>query len=86
VSAQILSLLQRKSDLRITRLFSGTRGHLTPDSMGLIKSASAPYVIAPVELIVVLYKKPRGKRQAVQKKSDISSKEFMEWDKRIVDI
>lgn len=41
-------------------------------------SASAPYVIAPVELIVVLYKgdweKTKGTRQ-----SDISKQDFMEW-------
>jgi site-specific DNA-methyltransferase (adenine-specific) len=40
-------------------------------------SASAPYVIAPVEVIAILYKKEwhRSKRG----KSDISKKEFMEW-------
>ena len=41
-------------------------------------SASAPYVIAPVELIVILYKgdwkKTRGSRV-----SDITKQEFMDW-------
>ncbi len=41
-------------------------------------SASAPYVIAPVELIVVLYKK-RWKKSSGSRKSDITKKEFMEW-------
>jgi len=41
-------------------------------------SASAPYVIAPVELIVILYKKT-WKKTSGSKKSDISRKEFMEW-------
>jgi len=41
-------------------------------------SASAPYVIAPVELIVVLYKK-NWKKTSGSKKSDITKKEFMEW-------
>ncbi len=41
-------------------------------------SASAPYVIAPVELIVVLYKK-RWKKTNGSKKSDITREEFMEW-------
>ncbi len=41
-------------------------------------SASAPYVIAPVELIVVLYKKS-WKKTSGSRKSDISKKEFMEW-------
>jgi len=41
-------------------------------------SASAPYVIAPVELIVILYKK-RWKKTSGSRKSDITKKEFMEW-------
>ncbi|NPV87259.1 MAG: site-specific DNA-methyltransferase [Anaerolineae bacterium] len=41
-------------------------------------SASAPYVIAPVELIIVLYKK-RWKKTSGSKISDITKAEFMEW-------
>jgi len=41
-------------------------------------SASAPYVIAPVELIVVLYKKS-WKKTSGTRESDISREEFMEW-------
>lgn len=41
-------------------------------------SASAPYVITPVELIVVLYKK-RWKKTSGSKKSDITREEFIEW-------
>ncbi|MFQ5813091.1 MAG: DNA-methyltransferase [Anaerolineae bacterium] len=41
-------------------------------------SASAPYVIAPVEMIVVLYKN-RWKKLSGSRKSDIVKKEFMEW-------
>lgn len=41
-------------------------------------SASSPYVIAPVELILVLYK-GEWKKTGGTKKSDISKKEFMEW-------
>ena len=41
-------------------------------------SASAPYVIAPVELVVVLYKKS-WKKTSGSGKSDISKREFMEW-------
>lgn len=40
-------------------------------------SASAPFVIAPVEVIVVLYKESWGKLQ--RGKSDISKKEFIDW-------
>jgi len=41
-------------------------------------SATAPYVIAPVEVIVVLYKKGWKKISGSQK-SDITRKEFMDW-------
>lgn len=41
-------------------------------------SASAPYVIAPVEVIVVLYKN-EWKKTSGSRKSDITKKEFMEW-------
>lgn len=40
-------------------------------------SASAPYVIAPVEVIVVLYKKFWKKQHSG--KSDIEKNEFLEW-------
>lgn len=42
-------------------------------------SASAPYVIAPVEMIVVLYKKVWKKLIIRGKKSDITRDEFIEW-------
>jgi len=45
---------------------------------GSFMSASAPYVIAPVEVIIVLYKK-YWKKISGSKISDISKKEFMEW-------
>jgi len=41
-------------------------------------SATAPYVIAPVEMIVILYKK-RWKKLSGSKKSDITKKEFINW-------
>ena len=41
-------------------------------------SASAPYVIAPVELIVVLYKREWKKRSG-SRVNDITRDEFMEW-------
>ena len=45
---------------------------------GSWKSASAPYVIAPVELIIVLYKK-NWKKTSGSKISDIERNEFMDW-------
>lgn len=41
-------------------------------------SASAPFVIAPVELIIVLYKR-RWKKTSRSGISDITKAEFMEW-------
>jgi len=41
-------------------------------------SASAPYVIAPVELIVILYKQ-RWEKTSGSKKSDITREEFVKW-------
>ncbi len=41
-------------------------------------SATAPYVIAPVEVVVLLYKR-RWKKTSGSKKSDINKKDFMEW-------
>jgi len=41
-------------------------------------SASAPFVIAPVEVILVLYKK-RWKKTSGSRKSDITREEFIEW-------
>lgn len=41
-------------------------------------SASAPYVIAPVEMIAVLYKK-QWKKVTGSRKSDITKKEFKMW-------
>ncbi len=41
-------------------------------------SATAPYVIAPVELIIVLYKK-EWKKTSGSRISDITKEEFIEW-------
>ncbi|HNX17636.1 MAG TPA: site-specific DNA-methyltransferase [Methanoregula sp.] len=45
---------------------------------GSWKSASAPYVISPVELIVVFYKK-RWKKTSGSKESDIERQDFLDW-------
>lgn len=41
-------------------------------------SASAPYVIAPVEMVIVLYK-DKWDRSSAGRKSDISKEEFIAW-------
>ena len=45
---------------------------------GSFMSASAPYVIAPVELILVLYK-DGWKKNGGSRKNDITKQEFMDW-------
>jgi len=45
---------------------------------GSFMSASAPYVIAPVELILVLYKES-WKKTGISRENDITNKEFMDW-------
>lgn len=45
---------------------------------GSYKSASAPYVIAPVELILVLYK-TNWKKTGESRENDITKEEFMQW-------
>ena len=45
---------------------------------GSWKSASAPYVIAPVELILVLYK-DSWKKTGGSRRNDITRQEFMDW-------
>jgi site-specific DNA-methyltransferase (adenine-specific) len=45
---------------------------------GSFMSASAPYVIAPVELILVLYK-DSWKKTSGSKENDITKQEFMDW-------
>jgi len=45
---------------------------------GSYMSASAPYVIAPVEIILVLYK-DNWKKTSGTKKNDITKQEFMNW-------
>jgi len=45
---------------------------------GSFMSASAPYIIAPVELIVILYKE-QWKKDKGSLESDISKEEFIDW-------
>ena len=45
---------------------------------GSFKSASAPFVIAPVELIIILYK-DSWKKEFGSKENDITKEQFIEW-------
>ena len=46
--------------------------------MGSWLSASAPFVIAPVEMIVILYKN-KWKKESGSNKSDIDRQDFLDW-------
>lgn len=45
---------------------------------GSFNSASAPFVIAPVEVILILYKR-QWKKISGSRKSDITKEEFLQW-------
>ena len=74
-----LTTLAKQTGLRYHSTIVWNEGNISRrTAWGSWLSASAPYVIAPVELIVVLYKK-KWKKTAGSRKSDITREEFMEW-------
>lgn len=74
-----LTMIAKKSGFSYHSTIIWNEGNISRrTAWGSWASASAPYVIAPVELIVVLYKKS-WKKTSGSRKSDISKKEFMEW-------
>lgn len=74
-----LTMIAKKSGFSYHSTIIWNEGNISRrTAWGSWASASAPYVIAPVELVVVLYKKS-WKKTSGSRKSDISKKEFMEW-------
>jgi len=74
-----LTMIAKKSGFSYHSTIIWNEGNISRrTAWGSWASASAPYVIAPVELVVVLYKKS-WKKSSGSRKSDISRKEFMEW-------
>ena len=74
-----LTALAKKAGFKYHSTIIWNEGNISRrTAWGSWLSASAPYVIAPVELIVIFYKK-YWKKTSGSKKSDISKKEFMEW-------
>jgi len=74
-----LTTIARKTGFSYHSTIIWNEGNISRRTVwGSWASASAPYVIAPVELIVVLYKRSWKKTSGSQI-SDISKKEFMEW-------
>jgi site-specific DNA-methyltransferase (adenine-specific) len=74
-----LTALAKKTGFRYHATVVWNEGNISRrTAWGSWMSPSAPFVIAPVELIVVLFK-GSWKRPAEGRKSDISRQEFMDW-------
>lgn len=74
-----LTLIAKEAGFRYHSTIVWNEGNISRrTAWGSFMSASAPYVIAPVELIVVLYKREWKKRSG-SRVSDISREEFLEW-------
>jgi site-specific DNA-methyltransferase (adenine-specific) len=73
-----LTVIAKKLGFRYHSTIVWNEGNISRrTAWGSWMSASAPYVIAPVELIVVLYRKVW--KRATPGRSDISRKDFMDW-------
>lgn len=74
-----LTLIAKKVGFNYHSTIIWNEGNISKNTAwGSWKSASAPYVIAPVELIVILYKE-NWKKKSGSQKSTISKEEFKEW-------
>lgn len=74
-----LTLLAKKIGWKYNSTIIWNEGNISRrTAWGSWLSASAPFVIAPVELIIVFYKES-WKKEYGSGKSDISKEEFMEW-------
>ncbi|MCS7052497.1 MAG: site-specific DNA-methyltransferase [Ignavibacterium sp.] len=74
-----LTLLAKKIGWKYHSTIIWNEGNISRrTAWGSWLSASAPFVIAPVELIIVFYKES-WKKEYGSGKSDISKEEFMEW-------
>jgi site-specific DNA-methyltransferase (adenine-specific) len=74
-----LTLLAKKVGFRYHSTIIWNEGNISRrTAWGSFARASAPYVIAPVELIVVLFK-DQWKKTSGSGESDIKKEEFMEW-------
>ena len=74
-----LTVLAKKVGLKYKTSIIWNEGNISKGSAwGSWLSASAPHIIAPVELIVVLYKN-QWKKESGSRISDIQKEEFKEW-------
>ncbi len=74
-----LTVLAKKAGWNYKTSIIWNEGNISKGSAwGSWLSASAPHIVAPVELIVVLYKN-RWKKESGSKISDIEKSEFIDW-------
>lgn len=74
-----LTILAKKIGFKYHSTVIWNEGNISRrTAWGSFQSASAPYVIAPVELIVILYKNS-WKKNSSNRISDITKQEFIEW-------
>lgn len=78
VYADIITLAKKNGFKYHTTIIWNEQNISKRTAWGSWLSASAPYVIAPVEMIAVLYKK-KWKKTSGSRISDITKDEFMEW-------
>lgn len=75
-----LTILAKKIGFKYHSTVIWNEGNISRrTAWGSFQSASAPYVIAPVELIVILYKNSWKKNSTTVSVSDITKQEFIEW-------
>ncbi len=78
VYADIISLAQKIGFKYHSTVIWNEQNISRRTAWGSWLSASAPYVIAPVEMIAILYKNV-WKKQGGSKKSDVERDEFIQW-------
>lgn len=78
-----LTVLAKEVGFKYKTTIIWNEGNISKGSAwGSWLSASAPHIIAPVELIVVLYKK-QWKKESGSKVSDIDKEDFKDWTRGI---
>lgn len=78
-----LTVLAKKVGLKYKTTIIWNEGNISKGSAwGSWMSASAPHIIAPVELIVVMYK-DQWKKESGSRINDIEKQEFKEWTRGI---
>lgn len=79
VGADLTNIAKKKVKFKYHSTIIWNEGNISRrTAWGSWQSASAPYVIAPVELVIVFYKK-EWKKTSGSRESKIDKKDFMDW-------